>query len=713
MSVPQSVPSSLTGVMTAVSARVHGGSWTSPKAGKAVWTSRSAQTRSANAAATADTDPTCVMTRATSDVPVMQANEEPAVPAPRTAQRRTSERIMRRHAALALHDKENIAPVRSVSQEILAHEARAEADTRAQRWEAIAMRTRARCSVVSERERAPSEAPSDDATSDVWVDLSDQAEEQPAEPPLTPRRHIPTPTTTPTIHTPSRTETPRKRRCIDLLTPPATPTPQRVCKARVEATSPRKEASKIPICQGNVYAAARALLRDGPLVGRARERARLHAFLDASRAAPQSLYVSGMPGTGKTAMVSAVLAERDAPHVLVNCVELTHPNEVLVRVLRALQAPPELELLETALSKHAGLVIVLDEMDSLLASRAHQDVLYRLFCLPARAGVTLIGLANSLDLTERFVPQLRSRGVVPVLQHMTPPGADEMCTILEARLRPLPDAPVTHSALLLLARKLTAVSGDVRRALDTCRQALDAAEAEHHATGAAVRVSPTHVLRVLSHMAGNAQVARVRLLGVHAKLLLLAWAVLQDRAEAGLGGLRTDGGVRLHELQATYVRMLEADAGFVAPLESSELLDVLERLEIQGLVRVYTVPAGGGSTSNHTNTNNEARQSGRVSSSGRRAAARQLLAMNRCMVPAIERACIVKALTGGAASAASGAAHTQAVVDAMCRVLRRESDAIARATVGRASAAAQAERRRDELGGGRLGHEGAVGTRVV
>jgi hypothetical protein len=83
------------------------------------------------------------------------------------------------------------------------------------------------------------------------------------------------------------------------------------------------------------------------------------------------------------------------------------------------------------------------------------------------------------------------------------------------------------------------------------------------------------------------------------------------------------------------------------------------------------------------------------------------------MVPAIERACIVKALTGGAASAASGAAHTQAVVDAMCRVLRRESDAIARATVGRASAAAQAERRRDELGGGRLGHEGAVGTRVV
>ena len=37
---------------------------------------------------------------------------------------------------------------------------------------------------------------------------------------------------------------------------------------------------------------------------------------------------------------------------------------------------------------------------------------------------------------------------------------------------------ISRPALELLARKLTAVSGDVRRALDTCRQALDVVEAE-------------------------------------------------------------------------------------------------------------------------------------------------------------------------------------------------------------------------------------------
>ena len=139
---------------------------------------------------------------------------------------------------------------------------------------------------------------------------------------------------------------------------------------------------------------------------------------------------------------------------------------------------------------------------------------------------------GEMERLERHVEELAEQHATLVAQLGAAHGA--------ARL-------ISRPALELLARKLTAVSGDVRRALDTCRQALDVVEAE----GAAC-VQPSHVLRVLSHMAGHAQAARVRSLGIHAKLLLVAWVTLQERAEAQLSGQSpaVDGSVRIAELEA-------------------------------------------------------------------------------------------------------------------------------------------------------------------
>lgn len=554
-------------------------------------------------------------------------------------------------------NKENIAPVRQVASATLAYEAQQRP------WESIAMRTRRR---MAETERAPPSAP----------EL-----ELPTPLPQTPRKKRKVWTPPASSLSPEVTHTPRMEKASTstsaMPTPPATPS---------QAPSP--------------YAHARACLRDEALVGRAVERQRIHTFLDESLApfsdSSGCLYVSGMPGTGKTALVRDVLRSRSERHLYINCVGHAHPGAMVAQLAAALGLDDVAQLAHAPSTNAAPLIVVLDEMDHLL--HTHDEVLHTLFCLPAQVRqhtstrLALVGIANSLDLTERFVPWLRSLGVPPALLHFAPLSAEEVCELLTARLRDAA-AMVTPPALQLLSRKLSASTGDVRRALDTCRQALDLAEQGAHA-----QVTPTLVLRVLAHMAGHSQVQRVRALSVHAKLLLLAWVVLQTHADAGLQSTRGDGGVRLCDLEDMYGHMLQSDGAFAAPLESSELLDVLERLEVQGLVRVYTDVGGGSAPPAFSRPSRKSGSSPRVSPSGKRTAARQLLSTNRRMAPTLERACIVRALTEGASRDAS---HTQTVVDAMTRLLRREEDQVARRTAWREAEPARERTRRDELGGGR------------
>ena len=58
-------------------------------------------------------------------------------------------------------------------------------------------------------------------------------------------------------------------------------------------------------------------------------------------------------------------------------------------------------------------VVVLDEIDQLISRQ--QAVLYSLFELAAAPGsrLILIGVANALDLTERFLPRLAARRASP------------------------------------------------------------------------------------------------------------------------------------------------------------------------------------------------------------------------------------------------------------------------------------------------------------
>ncbi|SOV07600.1 related to Cell division control protein 18 [Ustilago sp. UG-2017a] len=367
----------------------------------------------------------------------------------------------------------------------------------------------------------------------------------------------------------------------------------------------------------------------------AQQRARsLNVELDGDAEA-SCLYVCGLPGTGKTALVRSVLnslsetnCSSSAPRVaFVNCMTLSHPRLIFGKVLRALgsnaaegqsDAFAEQALSTLIRQGNQRILIVLDEMDHLLQSRAHQNILYKIFSWTAngsgvgsslRGGPAcgLIGIANSLDLTERFVPLLASKDASPALLHFRPFEAEEIVSVIRDRLSGLqaryddqePEAEeakdeslalFTPTALQLLAKKIAGATGDLRKALDAARLAVELVESEHrkkalaqiqadkakakaapacqgqdavttekseqvdaeqplktaalratplgHLTrSSAPKVGPSEILKVLTSVLGSPNLSKVRSLGVQAKLVLLSILIAQARAEHGLSVL--------------------------------------------------------------------------------------------------------------------------------------------------------------------------------
>ncbi|KAJ2326394.1 AAA ATPase, partial [Coemansia sp. RSA 2681] len=140
------------------------------------------------------------------------------------------------------------------------------------------------------------------------------------------------------------------------------------------------------------------------IVGRESEQAAIRQFLQTTveKGRGGSMYISGNPGTGKTACLQTLIKQSlsSFPSVLVNCVPLTRPEQAYAAVLDALNieyagADSALAELERTVFKGKGaFLVILDEVDSLLGSK--QEVLYRLFELAAHpdSRLALVGIAN-------------------------------------------------------------------------------------------------------------------------------------------------------------------------------------------------------------------------------------------------------------------------------------------------------------------------------
>ena len=217
---------------------------------------------------------------------------------------------------------------------------------------------------------------------------------------------------------------------------------------------------------------------------------------------PGSLYLAGLPGTGKTLTLKDVqkttekwgIAGKTRPRVaFINCMSVHDPKAIFGIILDQLNETvlacdrdpakesaefsdvPEIIALRRVVTEMKGgmVIVLLDEMDQLV-TRAH-DVLYELFALPALTGsrCVLSGVSNALNLTDRVLPRLRARGCEPQLVTFPAYDGKQIKELLKQRLASLPFKAFEDSALELCSRKVGAATGDMRKALNVCATAID------------------------------------------------------------------------------------------------------------------------------------------------------------------------------------------------------------------------------------------------
>ncbi|XVF05359.1 hypothetical protein REPUB_Repub05bG0165300 [Reevesia pubescens] len=214
-----------------------------------------------------------------------------------------------------------------------------------------------------------------------------------------------------------------------------------------------------------------------------------------------SLYVCGCPGTGKSLSMEkvkqqvidwATMEGLQPPEVLaMNCTSLANTSEIFTKILgkhqpkkKTMGSTSPLQHLQNLYSNKLApsgskmMLIIADELDYLITKdRAVLHDLFMLTTFPFSRCI-LIGIANSIDLADRFLPRLQSLNCKPMVVTFRAYSKDQILSIFQERLLVLPYIVFQQQALELCARKVAAASGDMRKALCVCRSAVEILEAE-------------------------------------------------------------------------------------------------------------------------------------------------------------------------------------------------------------------------------------------
>jgi cell division control protein 6 len=215
------------------------------------------------------------------------------------------------------------------------------------------------------------------------------------------------------------------------------------------------------------------------------------------------MYVSGPPGTGKSALVKEVCHELQVTShvrtVYINCMSVKSPTDIYSKLVQELidddgedsiDAMAHLQAIFLPKKNSSGpvYVVTLDEIDHLLTLGL--EILYKLFewSLHRSSRLILIGIANALDLTDRFLPRLKARNLKPRLLPFLPYTASQIASVITAKLqtllRAIPETPpdyvpfVHPTAVQFCSKKVASQTGDLRKAFDIMRRTIDLVETE-------------------------------------------------------------------------------------------------------------------------------------------------------------------------------------------------------------------------------------------
>ncbi|KAL4797238.1 putative cell division control protein Cdc6 [Aspergillus venezuelensis] len=467
---------------------------------------------------------------------------------------------------------------------------------------------------------------------------------------------------------PVEVKTPSKARFRDALDSPPPTTPRHRVQVGAKVLTPRTPRQiGTPTAAQTVYTQARQLFArgasSGRIIGRDAEREKLSSFItDGIRTRSGGcMYVSGPPGTGKSALVREVLEGIDLKSVRaaqINCASMRTARDVYSKLLEDLGddgeifKKSEVERLKSMFlpdkkqaSKQDMFLVMLDEIDHLLTADA--GILQSLFewSFQRESKLILIGIANALDLTDRSLPQLKAKNLKPLLLPFMPYNASQIANVVINRLRSLlPEGQtedpnfipfVQPAAIQLCAKKVASQTGDLRKAFELVKRAIDVIEQETlqklekdapnspsktiliennnlssspkhsqpknptlpYTTLTAPRASIAHIARITSSVFGQGTMQRLKCLNLQQKAAICALIALDRKRRAyevpGTPSKSRNAAPTVKQIFDAYCTLCRTD-NILHPLTATEFKDVLGSLETLGLVGEYQSRGRGG-----------------------------------------------------------------------------------------------------------------------
>lgn len=222
------------------------------------------------------------------------------------------------------------------------------------------------------------------------------------------------------------------------------------------------------------------------------------------------IYVSGTPGTGKTATVREVIRTLQQnvddgelfpfKFVEINGMKLPDPTQAYSRLWETLTgqrvtAAHALSLLQTEFTtshpSRMPCVVLMDELDQLTTTK--QEVMYNFFQWPNMPSTRLIviAVANTMDLPERTLAHKVSSRLGLTRIAFPAYTRAQLREIITSRLSNVDSIDVEDAAIDYACLRVSRVSGDARRALDICRRAFELAEPGFTSNGFTSEQTPT------------------------------------------------------------------------------------------------------------------------------------------------------------------------------------------------------------------------------
>lgn len=223
----------------------------------------------------------------------------------------------------------------------------------------------------------------------------------------------------------------------------------------------------------------------------------------------------------------------------------------------------------------------MDELDLLVTKK--QTVMYNFFDWPSRpfSKLIVVAVANTMDLPERLASNKIASRMGLTRINFQPYKYDQLYQIVQSRLEGI--NAFAKEAVEFAARKVSAVSGDARRALDICRRAVEIVELRlsepEDGKAAPTTVTISIIDEAVKEMFSSPSVAFVRSCSLHQKIFLIA--CMQRSRTIGLADIEF-GDVAHYHIQTCKWHNIE-------PPNTSDLMRVCESL---GQTRALVMEGG-------------------------------------------------------------------------------------------------------------------------